>query len=415
VESVRKYAKIILNIMIPAIEIVAVCLLGPKLLKFFLPFVIGWIIAMITNPLVRFLESKVKIVRKHSSMMIVVVALAAVIGLGYFLVSRLIVQAVSLAMDLPDLYNRAAAEVQAIFLRFGDVFRLLPVNVQQAGQELAGNVGQALSLLVQKIASPTVEAAGSVAKRIPSILVNVVVTILSSYFFIAERDKIIEFWKRYLPQSGNRYYQYLRSDVKHLIGGYFLAQFKIMFVVATILAAGFLVLGIDYAFLLAILVALLDFLPLFGTGTVLIPWALVKLLSGDYALAIGMALLYVLTQVVRQVIQPKIVGDSMGLPPMMALFLLYLGFKIHGISGMIIAVPLGILVLNLYKYGAFDTLVENMKILVQDVWQFRGIGDGRCAERDADDEAGHGIGAEKDIGIRKGMEKKMETGPEHEK
>lgn len=374
-DSIRRYTRIILNIVIPVAEIAAVCLLGPKLLKFFLPFVIGWIIAMIANPLVRFLESKVKIVRKHSSMMIVVTALAAVIGLGYFLVSRLIVQAIDLAMDLPDLYNRAAAEIQGIFVRFDTLFQMLPVNVQQTGREIAGNVGQAMSLLVQKIASPTVEAAGSVAKRIPGILVNVVVTILSSYFFIAERDKIIEFWKHYLPKGGSRYYQYLRSDVKHLIGGYFLAQFKIMFVVAAILTAGFFILGIDYTILLAILISLLDFLPLFGTGTVLIPWALVKLLSGDYALAAGMALLYVLTQVVRQVIQPKIVGDSMGLPPMMTLILLYLGFKVQGISGMILAVPLGILALNLYEYGAFDSLIENTGILVRDIRKFRGAGE----------------------------------------
>ncbi|MDO5405733.1 MAG: sporulation integral membrane protein YtvI [Eubacteriales bacterium] len=382
-ESVKRYTRIILNIVIPVGEIALVCLLGPKLLKFFLPFVIGWIIAMIANPLVRFLESKVKIVRKHSSMMIVVVALAAVIGLGYFLMSRLIVQAMDLAMDLPDLYSRASAEVRNIFVRFDDLFRMLPANVQQAGQEIAGNVGQALSLLVQKIASPTVEAAGSVAKRIPSILVNVIVTILSSYFFIAERDKIIEFWKRYLPEDGSRYYQYLRSDVKHLIGGYFLAQFKIMFVVAAILTVGFFILGIGYTILLAILISLLDFLPLFGTGTVLIPWALVKLLSGDYALAAGMALLYVLTQVVRQVIQPKIVGDSMGLPPMMTLILLYLGFKVQGISGMILAVPLGILVMNLYEYGAFDSLVENTRILVRDIQRFRGVGaEGKTKEEE---------------------------------
>ncbi|MFR5733547.1 MAG: AI-2E family transporter [Clostridium sp.] len=93
-------------------------------------------------------------------------------------------------------------------------------------------------------------------------------------------------------------------------------------------------------FLIGVLVAILDFLPLFGTGTVLIPWALFKLLSADYPLAASLALLYVLTQVIRQVIQPKIVGDSMGLPPLWTLVFLYLGFKIHGISGMIIAVPL---------------------------------------------------------------------------
>ena len=85
----RRYARLILNIVIPMVEILLLCLLGPKLLKFFMPFVIGWIIAMIANPLVRFLESKVKIVRKHSSALIVIAVLALIIGLGYFLISRL--------------------------------------------------------------------------------------------------------------------------------------------------------------------------------------------------------------------------------------------------------------------------------------------------------------------------------------
>lgn len=370
-ESVKKYIRVILNIVIPLTGIGLTWFLGPKLLRFFMPFVIGWVIAMIANPLVRFLDKKLKIVRKHSSVMIVVVVLAAVISLGYFLISRLVIQAISLAKDLPELYDTASVEIQGVFAKFDDLFRMLPLEVQKSWHEFTNNVGAYLSLLVQKIASPTVEVAGNVAKGIPNALVNTVVTILSSYFFIVERDKIIEFWKRYLPEGGSRYYNYLKGDVKRLIGGYFLAQFKIMFVVCAILIAGFFVLGVRYAFLLGILIAMLDFLPVFGTGTVLIPWALIKLFSADYPLAIGLALLYVLSQVIRQVIQPKIVGDSMGLPPLMTLLFLYLGFKLSGIGGMILAVPLGILVLNLYQYGAFDSLIENVKILVRDVSRFR--------------------------------------------
>lgn len=115
--------------------------------------------------------------------------------------------------------------------------------MQTNWQELAGNIGHAASLLVQKIASPTVEVAGNVAKGIPNALVNVVVTILSSYFFIAEQDKIMAFWRKHLPDSIKGYVHYLKTDVKKLIGGYFLAQFRIMFVVAVILIVGFLILG----------------------------------------------------------------------------------------------------------------------------------------------------------------------------
>ena len=150
-----------------------------------------------------------------------------------------------------------------------------------------------------------------------------------------------------------------------------MAQFRIMFVVAAILTVGFLVLQVPYSFLLALLISLLDFLPVFGTGTVQIPWGLIKLLSGEYYMAGGLILLYILSQFIRQAIQPKIVGDSMGLPPLMTLVLLYIGFKVSGLGGMILAVPVGLVFLNLYKYGIYDSMIDNLKIFVHDIEEFR--------------------------------------------
>ncbi|MCD8224204.1 MAG: sporulation integral membrane protein YtvI [Clostridiales bacterium] len=370
-ESLKNYARIILNILIPLLCIAAVCWLGPKLVVWFSPFVIGWVIAMIANPLVRFLERKLRLVRRHSSILIVILVLALVIGLGYLAVSRLVTQALSLAGDLPEIYKVAAGEVETVFRRFENVFALLPEDVRSFGTDFANNIGNELSRLVQRIASPTVEWAGNLVLGIPNALVHIVVTILSAYFFIVDRDELAAFVKRHLPESGNRYFDAFSRDAKKLVGGYFLAQAKIMFVIAALLWAGFAVLGIRYSFLLAVLVAVLDFLPIFGTGTVLIPWALIKLLSGEYALAAGLALLYFLTLFVRQIIQPKIVGDTLGLSPLWSLFLLYLGFKLHGISGMIVAVPLGILVMKLYQYGLFDSLTENIRLLIRSVNDFR--------------------------------------------
>ncbi len=177
--------------------------------------------------------------------------------------------------------------------------------------------------------------------------------------------------KGHLPAFIFRYIEYMKRDAKGVIGGYFLAQFRIMCVVALILAAGFLVLGVRYGVLLAFLTAILDFLPIFGTGTVLFPWAVVKLFAGEYAYATGLILLYILTQVVRQIIQPKIVGESMGLPPLMTLFLLYLGFKLRGLTGMILAVPVGLVFINFYKYGAFDSMIRNFRMLMEAIQKFR--------------------------------------------
>ena len=370
-EDRRRILRILLNILIPAMKILLVCVGGLWLLKFFLPFVIGWLIAMVANPLVKFLERRLNLVRKHSSVIIVVAVLAGIIGGLYFLVGRVIIEIRLLVVDMPEIYEAVRLELMEALDSLNRMVARMPTGVQEWFNRTNENLGGIASSLMQKIAFPTVTVAGNVAKGIPGALVNSIVVILSSYFFIAEQDRIRDLAGRLIPSSFYSYGGLFRKDLKNLIGGYFLAQFRIMFVVAVVLAVGFLILGVRYGILLAVLIAILDFLPLFGTGTALFPWAVVKLLSGEAAFAVGLILLYVLTQVVRQIIQPKIVGDSMGLPPLLTLVFLYVGFKIRGISGMILAVPVGLVGVKLYEYGAFDPMIEQVKLLVQEINRLR--------------------------------------------
>lgn len=370
-ERLVRMLRYAVNVIIPLSGWVLLCIAVPWFLRFFMPFVIGWILAAIANPLVRFLEKHLKIVRRHSSIVIVVLVLAGVAGLFYLGISKLITEGINLARDLPMLYETAKEELLGAWGRMSHLFVRFPLGMQNFFNEFWSNLGMYLSSLVQSVATPTVAAAGNVAKRIPSVFVSFMITLLSSYFFIAEREAIVTAIKRRLPPWLKKYIIYLKNDTKRLISGYFLAQFRIMFVVAGVLAAGFFVLGVRYSLVLALLLAFLDFLPMFGTGTALGPWAVVKLLSGEYAFAAGLILLYLLTQVVRQVIQPKIVGDTMGLPPLTTLFLLYLGFKLRGIAGMILAVPAGLLIASLYRSGAFDAMISNAKLFVQELQSFR--------------------------------------------
>ena len=370
-EGVKKYLRIILNIIIPLTGLYLVCVWGPRVLGFFIPFVIGWMIALIANPLVRFLEKRLKIVRKHGSMLIIAGVLALIISLLYFVLGKAYVEIREFIGDLPALYDSAAAEIRGAVQNGNRMFEFLPDEFRTAVMQFTENIGTYVGDLVSKAAAPTVEIAGNVAKGIPNVLVNTVITILSSYLFIAEQDKILAWMRRYAPKFVLRYAEYLKKDARGVIGGYFLAQFRIMFVVAGILAVGFLFLKVKYGLLLAVLISMLDFLPVFGTGTALFPWAAVKLFTGEYTYAAGLLILYVVTQVSRQLIQPKIVGDSMGLPPLLTLFLLYLGFKVKGIAGMILAVPIGLIFINFYKYGAFDSLIENVKLLIRVLNAFR--------------------------------------------
>ena len=367
----KRYLRMILNIVIPFLGLCLVIFLGPRLLRFFMPFVVGWILALLANPLVRFLERRVKLVRRHGSMLIIIAALAIVIGLFYgagLLVYR---EMGSFLADAPEIYQSVIAEIEDALQNGRKLAEYFPQNLQPPLLAFSDNLDGLFGKLVSRAAEPTVQIAGHVAKSIPNLLVNMVITILSSYLFLADRESIMRWLKGHLPAFIFRYIEYMKRDAKGVIGGYFLAQFRIMCVVALILAAGFLVLGVRYGVLLAFLTAILDFLPIFGTGTVLFPWAVVKLFAGEYAYATGLILLYILTQVVRQIIQPKIVGESMGLPPLMTLFLLYLGFKLRGLTGMILAVPVGLVFINFYKYGAFDSMIRNFRMLMEAIQKFR--------------------------------------------
>lgn len=367
----KRCFRMILNIVVPLLGLCLVIFLGPRLLHFFMPFVVGWILALLANPLVRFLERRVKLVRRHGSMLIIIAALAIVIGLFYgagLLVYR---EMGSFLADAPEIYQSVIAEIGDALQNGRKLAEYFPQNLQPPLLAFSDNLDGLFGKLVSRAAEPTVQIAGHVAKSIPNLLVNMVIIILSSYLFLADRESIMRWLKEHLPAFVFRYIEYMKRDAKGLIGGYFLAQFRIMCVVALILAAGFLVLGVRYGVLLAFLTAILDFLPIFGTGTVLFPWAVVKLFAGEYAYATGLILLYILTQVVRQIIQPKIVGESMGLPPLMTLFLLYLGFKLRGLTGMILAVPVGLVFINFYKYGAFDSMIRNFRMLMESIQKFR--------------------------------------------
>ena len=367
----KRCFRMILIIVIPLLGLCLVIFLGPRLLHFFMPFVVGWILALLANPLVRFLERRVKLVRRHGSMLIIIAALAIVIGLFYgagLLVYR---EMGSFLADAPEIYQSVIAEIENALQNGRKLAEYFPQNLQPPLLAFSDNLDGLFGKLVSRAAEPTVQIAGHVAKSIPNLLVNMVIIILSSYLFLADRESIMRWLKEHLPAFVFRYIEYMKRDAKGLIGGYFLAQFRIMCVVALILAAGFLVLGVRYGVLLAFLTAILDFLPIFGTGTVLFPWAVVKLFAGEYAYATGLILLYILTQVVRQIIQPKIVGESMGLPPLMTLFLLYLGFKLRGLTGMILAVPVGLVFINFYKYGAFDSMIRNFRMLMESIQKFR--------------------------------------------
>ena len=144
-----------------------------------------------------------------------------------------------------------------------------------------------------------------------------------------------------------------------------------MGIVFLILLVGLGFLGTGYFVLVALLISFLDFLPFFGTGTAMIPWAVYEFFMGDYKTTVALAVLYVVTQVVRQLLQPKLVGDSVGLNPLVTLLLLYIGYRMGGVLWMILAVPIGMVLINMCQAGAFDYIFDDVKILIEGILGLR--------------------------------------------
>ena len=367
----RPYWKVIVSLTFSLIATILFIYVGFRLLGFFMPFVIGWFISYIASPIVNWLEKRVKIVKKLGSALIIIAVLGAVGILIYFIGSKLWKEIASLIQNMPKMYQDLESGFGEIGSSLNGVFKVLPAGLQDAWHTMTSNLDKTMGDWMGRISEPTVAAAGNVAKRIPSVLIATIVTFISAYFFIAERDEVIEWAKKVSPEPIVRRMSMVIDNLKFAVGGYFKAQFKIMGVVCLILVIGFVILKVHFYFLLALLIAFLDFLPFFGTGTALIPWALYKLLVKDYRMSVGLIILYGVTQLVRQLIQPKLVGDSMGMQPLPTLLFLYIGYKAGGIFGMIFAVPIGMIVINLYKAGAFDYILEDVKILMEGILSLR--------------------------------------------
>ncbi len=369
-EAFKKYLRIFMKILFPAVGFLLTVWILWKGALFFMPFVIGWIIAMIGNPIVRYLERKLKIVRKAGSFLLVAGVLALIILGGYALMARIVSGCISFVQDAPEILEAAQRQVEFFIASFSGLRRFFPEAVWEELVTVVGSLEGSVDQIIAGIGEPTVHAAGNFAKGIPNAFVYAIITVLSSYFFIADSDMIMESLKEMVPQPIVHYATIVKKNLMRAVGGYFAAQFKIMIVVAIILTVGFLLLGIHYSLLWAILIALLDFLPVFGTGTVLIPWAVIEFFNRQFYMGVALLVLYFVSQLVRQLIQPKIVGDSMGLPPLLTLILLYIGFRTGGVSGMILAVPLGLILIEIYKAGVFDTIIEGVQELISEVRQF---------------------------------------------
>lgn len=371
----KKYIKATVNLIFVIALFILVVLLFPWVISYSAPFIAGWMIACIAAPLVRFLEKRIKIRRKAGSVVVIVAVIAVVVAIIYALISIIGSQIASFWEDMPDLWKSAEQEITSVGHKFDAFYQKLPVDIQNTIKDGGDQIGDSIGEFLTKISTPTIEALSNMAKQIPSILIAVIFALLSSYLFVSQRGEIEDWCRQYMPISVQKGYHILKKSFFVGVGGYFRAQLLIEIWIYFLLMIGLYIFGVKYSPLIALGIAVLDFLPLFGTGTVMWPWAIIKFLAGDIRMGIGLMVLWGIGQLVRQMIQPKIVGQSVGIKPIPTLVFLYLGYRLAGVMGMIFSVPLALVLMMLYQEGAFDTTKDSIRILVAGFNNFRRLSD----------------------------------------
>lgn len=323
---------------------------GWLLIKFGLPliapFLLAWGIALLLTPLAEKMSAHTHLSRRFCAVLLLLLALLLITLLLTLAVNRLIYE---LQRLLAWLGADGGARIAAIIGRVRDWFERLGESlpfldhlwgseelegIWSGIDETAANlINEALTGLSTQI--PTWIAA--VIRTLPAAALFLGAWIIASFYFCLDLKAIHAALSVMIPPAWGASLSRMRRRITGTALRWLRAYLLLLVLTFCELLIGFSLLGIEYAFLLALVIALVDILPVFGVGTVLIPWAVVLLISGNYYLGFGLLIVYAVVAVVRQIAEPRIVGGSIGLHPLLTLAAMYIGFKLFGIAGMLLS------------------------------------------------------------------------------
>ena len=308
-----------------------------------LPFVIAYLFSSALEPAIRFI---IRLFRdKLGRKPVAAVVTAVFIAIFGFAVTLLVIR---LIRELTGLYRSAAEYYQIIY----NALSVLLEKIQELAQDMPAEVADTLSQLLRTISQKAGAFLQSVignligfAGQLPAILLFIFVTILATFFMVMDRHTLAAGIRKLLTEKTYERMNTIRVDLLSALGAYLRAMALIMTVTFTELAIGFSLIGLRSAAVLALVISLVDILPVFGAGTVLIPWMGYELITGNTRLGLSLLAVHAVVWLVRQIIEPRIVGSHIGVPPVVTLFSMYLGFRLIGVTGMFLG-PLAALTIK---------------------------------------------------------------------
>lgn len=318
-----------------------------KLFFLLLPFIVGYFVSKLVRPFVFVLHKKLKVPNGITSIFLILGVIAFSSYMIYLIAIGLIFLVEEFATVLPRWANLIVEYGLKWSDKLQDFYLQLPFDPAKVIADGAAGILSQLGQAATKIGSWSI----SFAKSLPAVLIGIVVTILSAFFFTKDR-KLIEgvispYTDRFITH--NKYWQTFKKDVLLIVWGYIKAQLILMSITFVVSAVGLLIIGVPNAPLIALGIGLVDVLPLFGPAAVYMPWVITAFFLGQSPIAIKLLILYAVTTVTRQLLEPKVVGHQIGIHPLLSLAGLYLGVRLLGIPGLILGPFTMVTLVTLYK------------------------------------------------------------------
>ena len=326
------------------------------LLSLLLPFIIAWCIGLVIRPLAELLGKRIGVSKKIISVILVIIILVLIGAFLFFVLDKLIYE----FRGIVEYINKNADEwIGSTLKTVNGVLSKLPFfRTFGSEEEMLSAFGDMAKGMIADVSAKAPLMLTKIITVIPNLLFVSLVLIMASYYFSADYEAINGFFMGLLPKEAEKAVSSVRVRLKQM--GIRVLKGYILTVGITFLQlyTGFLVLGTEYAFTIALITALVDVLPVIGVGTVLIPWGVVKIVAGSYYQGFGYLIIFAVVSVVREIIEPKIIGKSIGLHPLMTLFSMYMGLKICGFFGMISFPVIVIAAKTLFLEGRADKKPE---------------------------------------------------------
>lgn len=345
---------------------------GLPLLSLLSPFVLALVFAWLLNPAVRWLQRKTSISRKVISMVLVILVFAVLagvlLGLGWMAVDQvrsLFDNRQSLLDELLDGLARVVNSVQGWLSGLGG---LVPQDVLTTGEDIMDAVtGWLQGLDFSGWLAQMAGQAPSMAANVSNFAVALVVFVMASYFITGDYPRLrFELTDR-VPMVARDFCRSVKDIFMSAFGGYIKSQLILSLGVFLILSAGFLLMGQPYGLLLAFALAVLDFIPIIGAGTVMVPWAVIDMVLAQYGEAAALMAVWGVIVLFRRFAEPKILGDQTGLSPILSLVGIYVGMKLGGVLGMVVGPLLLLVCINLAKLGIFRPVLDDLSLAAGDI------------------------------------------------